>query len=166
MHQSSYDTMWGLLRKLAIEPGGTVLDVGSRSKEGEATYRELVERLQLTYTGLDMKEGPNVDVVSSLEDYVGQRKKAPYDFVLCGQMLEHHPKPWEAVDHMSQLLKIGGYLILIAPWFHAPHFHPLDCFRILPQGMESLLEIKGRLDQVHVGTHFYDTWGIARRCGE
>jgi SAM-dependent methyltransferase len=112
---------------------GSVLDVGSYDVNGN--YREIWDGW--AYTGLDQQDGPNVDLV--VPD--GQPfPEAQYDVVVSGQCLEHARRPWELCAQMGRMLKPGGLMCLIAPFMIHVHRYPIDCWRLLPDGMRVLLE--------------------------
>jgi SAM-dependent methyltransferase len=156
MHHSSYLKMGQLLAVVGGD-GKKVLDCGSMLADSglQKTYRDHVEKMRMEYVGVDMVEGPNVDVVANLEEdwFIGE----PFDIVISGQMLEHLQFPLVAVQTMKRAVKVGGYLIMIAPWQYGIHRHPIDCWRVLPDGMEFLLE---GFENVEVGCEGNDCWGI------
>jgi len=49
---------------------------------------------------------------------------ASFDAVLCSEVLEHVPEPTHALDEFSRLLKLGGLLILTAPFSSNVHMAP------------------------------------------
>ena len=53
--------------------------------------------------------------------------------------------PTQAVENMARVLKPGGLMFLIAPWQWRVHPHPIDCWRILPDGMETIIRDAGLL---------------------
>ncbi|TXH09242.1 MAG: methyltransferase type 11, partial [Hyphomicrobiaceae bacterium] len=72
-----------------VQPGfgRTMYDVGSFDVNGN--YRSIVEAAQWRYVGLDISEGPNVDVVIPEKDswleHVGDERA---DLVISGQCME------------------------------------------------------------------------------
>src|SRR4030065_1081692 len=49
---------------------------------------------------------------------------ASCDFILCSEVLEHVPDPSKVLDEFARLLKVGGKLILTAPFASLVHFSP------------------------------------------
>jgi SAM-dependent methyltransferase len=49
---------------------------------------------------------------------------ASFDFILCSEVLEHVPDPSKVLDEFARLLKVGGKLILTAPFASLVHFSP------------------------------------------
>lgn len=165
MHDSSYRTVEDLLKSLVDEDqqgNGELLDVGSYDVNG--TYRPIAESLGLSYFGVDMAEGPNVDLVICAYELSSLNRT--FDIVLSGQALEHMETPWLAVEEMRKVLKPGGWLILTAPAAWPYHPYPLDCWRIRVGGMRALLS---GLESIRVWEHsveddrFVDCYGIGRK---
>jgi SAM-dependent methyltransferase len=47
-----------------------------------------------------------------------------FDAVLCTEVLEHLPRPIEALGELARLLRKGGHLILTAPFLSMTHMAP------------------------------------------
>lgn len=90
--------------------GKSVLEVGSYDVNG--SVRPQIEGLlPLSYLGVDMQEGPRVDVVCDATDLSGLQ---PYgwDIVVSCEMMEHC-LPWrEAINAMKLAVNVGGYLLI------------------------------------------------------
>lgn len=63
-----------------------------------------------------------------------------YDVVISGQVLEHVRKPWIWMHELIRVCKPGGLIVTIAPTSWPYHEAPIDCWRVYPAGMQSLLE--------------------------
>jgi hypothetical protein len=154
VHRESLDTMGRLLDEYAAD-ARTVLDVGAYDVNG--TYRGLCVGSGYSYTGADQQAGPNVDRVMD-----GTWDDVQYDIVISGQTLEHCENPFELMEticsHAKQLV------IVIAPWFQPLHRYPVDCWRIMPDGMEKLIEYAG-WSVAEVGMDHRDTYGVATPKG-
>ena len=137
-------------------PTGAVLDVGSRDVNG--SYRELFD----DYTGADLVPGKNVDIV--LEDpYRWQIRDTFYDVVISGQCLEHVEDTVAWIKEVGRVVKRGGLVCIIAPASGVGfHRHPIDCWRVYPDGMKWLLR-QGGLEPVRVKLKGHDCVGIARK---
>ena len=127
---------WVIQNHLLDPGGGKVLDVGSRDVNG--SYRELFKSWRYDYTGIDTENGPNVDVVAE-NPYRFPFPSEHFDFVVSGQTIEHVPAFWKWAEELKRVLKIGGKLVIIGPWKFGVHRFPVDCWRVLPDGMRSLL---------------------------
>ena len=178
MHANSLKIMSRLLDKYA-PPSGLCVDVGSQDVNG--TYRPLVEGRGLEYMGIDICPGKNVDVVVPEPESHGTAivcwqaatatTKGKPSIIISGQCLEHTRHPWDWMNYVVSLAwpgSAGVPFILIAPSAWPQHRYPLDCWRILPDGMRSLMEWAG-LEVLEVGmddptgrrTHV-DCWGVGR----
>lgn len=142
MHPSSMKKMKMFVsRYLGEKPNLLVLDVGSKNvfkPEEEGSYRGLFSKPGWNYVGLDLSSGRNVDVVCQSAYDWGLNKQ--FDVIVSGQCLEHveDTKAW--VQELNKNLKPGGLVCIIAPWQWCEHRDPVDCWRILPDGMRFLLE--------------------------
>ena len=86
-----------------------VLDIGSLGVNG--SYKELFGK---DYTGLDIVDGPNVDVVAD-KPYSWPLKDASFDVVVSGQALEHMEFPEKAMVEIKRVLVADGKACIIAP---------------------------------------------------
>lgn len=63
------------------------------------------------YTGIDVADGPGVDVVCSAADYDG---KGTYDLVISTEAMEHTPRPEDIIECAWRALEDGGVLLITA----------------------------------------------------
>jgi SAM-dependent methyltransferase len=116
-----------------------IIELGSQNVNG--SYRTLFPE-GVNYTGLDMAEGPGVDIV--LEDpYKLPQESESVDLVISGQMLEHCPYFWEVFKEIERVLKKGGRAFIIAPSSGKIHRYPVDCYRFYPDSFEALAQWSG-----------------------
>jgi SAM-dependent methyltransferase len=86
-----------------------------------------------------------------------------YDVVLAGQVLEHVKLPWLWLPELVRVAKPWGLVALIAPAQEAYHEHPVDCWRIWPDGMRALMEHAGLQVELIARQEWRrdrQTWGI------
>jgi len=81
-----------------------VLDIGSLDINGNNRY--LFENY--TYTGVDIGEGPNVDIVSKGHEY---KVTKHYDVVISTECFEHDQHWKETIKNCIDLLKPGGLFL-------------------------------------------------------
>ena len=136
MHKSSMNLMKQLLAQFGTD---NILDVGSQNVNG--TYRSLFTG-PVRYTGLDMAAGKGVDIMTK-DPYSWPVPDNSYNTVISGQCLEHVEAPWLWIKEVYRVLKPKGCAIIIAPWICGIHQYPVDCWRILPDGMNYLLKYAG-----------------------
>jgi len=154
-----------------------VLDVGSYSVNG--SYRELFNSSNIEYVGLDIVEGPNVDIVvednycwDSLED-------ESFDYIISGQAFEHIEFPWLTIKEIYKKLKTGGIVCIAAPNGGPEHKHPYDCYRYFADGLRALAKwaglmvidvsvagIPNRNVPIEWDSVFDDVYMIAIKCQE
>jgi hypothetical protein len=109
----------------------TVLDFGSLNING--SIRPLFENC--TFTGIDWRSGPDVDIVSLAHEYNGQE----VDIVISTEMLEHDPYWEKSLVNMVYHIKKGGMLLISC----ANDKRPAHCVETAPvnnyyQGIHSL----------------------------
>lgn len=154
-----------------------IADVGSC---GTRNYRPLFRNPEWVYVGVDLREGPNVDVVVLPYDYSVIAEGA-YDVVISGQTLEHVEYPFRWMGELSRIVKVGGLVCVICPWLCGQHEGPTrrdpdagykDYWRVMESGMRLLLEdscfqvLDVFQDRKRVGSGLIgDTVGIGRRLG-
>lgn len=148
MHISSYAKMASFLRAYADKfPQSTgpvrILEVGSKSFEGQAKYRDLIDDDQFAFTGLDLQDGDNVDLVAKNGFVWPEIADGSFDVCISGQTFEHNPFFWVTMAEISRVLVPGGYACIIAPGSQAVHRYPLDCWRFYPDSWAALSALVG-----------------------
>jgi SAM-dependent methyltransferase len=162
MHESSVIEMGRFAAQLPPVPL-KIADVGSCEVTG-GTYRHLFNRPGWKYEGLDLAAGGNVDIVLKEEFNWSNVPDESYDVVISGQTLEHVRLPWMFMAEIKRITKIGGKICIIAPYSWEYHAHPIDCWRIFPDGMKALFEYCGlTVMSVWMNPPNRDTIGVARR---
>lgn len=99
-----------------------------------------------TYTGTDIRPGPNVDRVLPAEELPPEEA----DVIICTEMLEHAQSWHSALAGLVRVLRPGGRLILTTrgPGF-PKHDHPGDYWRFTVELMKEALS-ECCLDDVNV----------------
>lgn len=147
-----------------------IIEIGSRDPTSantlNATYRELFNNNGLwTFHGLDLAPGNGVDIVSS-DPYRYPILSDTYDVVVSGQTLEHVEDMFAFIRELARITKPGGYMCVIAPWKWDYHPHPVDCWRIMRDGMRFLLGTVAQLEVLNVYEKADDCVGIAKKKEE
>lgn len=117
--------------------GKLVADIGSLDVNGNP--RDRFAALRASYTGVDMVEGPNVDVVCRAEELVAQFGAEHFDAVVSVDAAEHF-EDWRAcLSQMKRVCKSGGMLFFasVAPGF-VYHEHPGDYWRYTGEDLEHM----------------------------
>ena len=100
-----------------------ILDVGSYDVNG--TLKPIFKNG--TYIGLDMAEGPNVDVVAPANEI--PFCKDHFDIIISSSCFEHDDFFWLTFLEMCRVLKSGGFIYINAPSAGPYHEHPGDNWR-------------------------------------
>lgn len=145
MHQSSFLAMEKFKDKY-LDKNSTldILDIGSYdSNEKPFNYGLLFNEKNWNYSGMDIREGPNVDVVvSDIYNWI-EIPDESYDVVISGQAFEHMEFFWKAIVEIERILKPEGFCCIIAPSTGPVHRNPFDCFRFTAEGMRAMGEYAG-----------------------
>ena len=111
---------------------GLALIVGSRiygkREDRRARYRHAL--------GIDMLEGPGVDLVQDLEDELPDLGQ--FAHIDCLSVLEHSRRPWLLAANLERLMQPGGTIYVTVPFCWPVHSYPSDYFRMSPEGLKSL----------------------------
>src|SRR3569832_1530987 len=113
MHVSSLAKMASFLRTYETsfpkKKGVTrLLEVGSKSYEGQPSYRGLITQDWIDYTGLALAPGLNVDLVPQSGFVWPEIADGSFDVVISGQTFEHNPFFWVTMAEISRVLSPGG----------------------------------------------------------
>jgi len=132
MHPESYAAVDAFAKQYVRETC-KVADVGSYDVNG--TFRTIFPHC--TYTGLDIAGGPGVDRVVKPYDFGDEQ----FDVVISGSAMEHVEdlKLWAAA--CISIMKPGGHICIVVPHGTSgftEHRHPVDCWRVWPDGMRWL----------------------------
>jgi len=125
-------TKWACRQLAAIPAGQSILDAGA----GECRYKPACAHLKYIsqdfaqydgegdQVGLQTKKWDNshLDIVSDIASIPVE--DGSFDNILCTEVLEHVPRPDEAIREFSRILKPGGKLIITAPFCSQTHFAP------------------------------------------
>lgn len=168
MHVESMDEMRKVLTDyLEEETELSILDVGSMTVKNKGSYKQLMKP-GWKYTGLDVEEGPNVDIVAPIP-YVFPITTEIFDCVISGQCFEHVKNPFELMAECSRVLKEDGLIFVVAPFKFKQHRFPVDCWRFLPDGWAALFEesditmLESYFVDNYQGSFASDCWAIGRK---
>lgn len=109
--------------------------------EGLAAMTAMVNRVPLGAGArvLDVANGPNVDLVSA-DPYRFPVADGSYDAVISGSTMEHVQAIWLWIPELVRVLRPAGYLLIVTHWSFPEHKYPVDCWRIMPDGMRYLFD--------------------------
>lgn len=122
--------------------GRSVIEVGSYDVNG--TVRPIIEEhAPASYIGVDISEGPGVDVVANVAELPDLFPDG-FDMVVSTEMLEHVEDWRAAMLALVALVRVGGHLVLStrSPGFPY-HPYPIDCWRYPVPLMAEILTALG-----------------------
>jgi ubiquinone/menaquinone biosynthesis C-methylase UbiE len=124
--------LWLAARLAEIPAGSRLLDAGA----GEQFAKRFCGHLHYVaqdfaqYDGRGDQKGMQTGVWDqSALDIISDICAIPvpdgsFDAVLCGEVLEHLPDPNRALRELTRVLRVGGRLLLTAPFASLTHFSP------------------------------------------
>ncbi|MCA9071983.1 MAG: class I SAM-dependent methyltransferase, partial [Planctomycetaceae bacterium] len=84
----------------------------------------------------------HVDLIADVQD-LHQLNDNQFDTILCSQVLEHVPRPWDAIAELTRVLRPKGRLLLTVPHLSMIHEAPHDYYRYTQFGLHSLCQRSG-----------------------
>jgi hypothetical protein len=106
--------------------------VGSQIYAGKEDRRKRYRQA----VGVDMLDGPGVDVVADLEE--GPPEIGLFGHIECMSVLEHSRRPWLLAENLQTMLVSGGTIFVAVPFCWRVHNYPGDYFRFTVQGIKLL----------------------------
>ena len=114
-----------------------ILEIGSYNVNGKV--RDLFLG-SVKYIGIDLQEGPDVDIVMDGHDALVTFGANSFDLILCLDTLEHDIDPLLTIRGMHYMLRKGGHLIVSTPTSGFPeHRHPKDYWRFMKDTYADLI---------------------------
>jgi SAM-dependent methyltransferase len=168
MHKNALDIMTWFSEEFAPKGNIKVLDIGSQVMPHQVDFGTHKELFQGEYTGVDISEGINVDIILE-EPYTFPFEDEHFDVVISSQTFEHIEFPWVTMQEINRVLKPNGMICIIAPAKAPLHYYPIDAYRYNPDGMKALAKWVGfetlsaeirRADRL-----IYDCYLIAKKNG-
>lgn len=124
----------------------SVVDVGSLDVNGN--YRCMFPAPRYSYVGCDIVMGPNVDIV--FDDPDNWQDIGQFDVVITSGTIEHVRDIYKFVRNLVSITKPGGLVYIHGPAASGFHRYPVDCWRIMPDGMRFLLEDIAKLNVLEI----------------
>ena len=126
------------IRAAAELPPGRALELGSRARSG-TTYREFLPA-HVDYVGLDIREGPNVDVIGDAHELQASFDAGSFNLVFCIAVFEHLAMPWKAALSINRVLADGGLFFAGTHQTFPVHEAPWDFWRYSDRTWHSLFD--------------------------
>jgi SAM-dependent methyltransferase len=112
-----------------------VLEIGSRARS-EISRRNLFEGKQ--YTGLDIVQGPNVDIVGDAHNLSSHFPAESFDAMFSVSTFEHLAMPWRVALEIHKVLRPGGLAYFVTHQALGMHELPWDFWRYSDTSWNSL----------------------------
>lgn len=106
--------------------GATLVELGSRARSGNSYRSAFSSRTR--YTGVDISDGPNVDIVADLH-MLSSKLTEKFDFAFSVSVFEHLLMPWVAAVELNKVMANGGYAYIQSHPTWPLHDEPWDFFR-------------------------------------
>lgn len=120
-------------RKFVKPKAGRTLIVGSQvygdKEDRRALYADAV--------GVDMLQGPGVDLVLNLEEEL-PGDLGQFYHIECMSVLEHSRRPWLLAANLDRLMRPGATIFVTVPFVFRIHGYPDDYFRFTPNGIRAI----------------------------
>jgi SAM-dependent methyltransferase len=118
---------------------GPVLEVGSFQVAGQERLIDLRRYFpDETYVGLDMRPGPGVDRVGSVEELPFSDRS--FGTVIAMSTFEHVRRFWRGFAEVRRVLKHDGVFLVSCPFHFHIHAYPNDYWRFTPEAFKLLLD--------------------------
>lgn len=140
---------------------GRFLELGSRARSGVVNTGLVPPGW--TYVGMDILEGPNVDVVGDAHELSTLFPENHFDAVMSLSVVEHLLMPWKVVIELNRVLKVGGIGLFTTHQAWPVHDSPWDFWRFSKESWTALFNAATGFEIVHaeVGEPGYV---VAQKC--
>lgn len=113
---------------------GDVLEIGRNVYKGMLPTENIV-----SYSCLDISAFPDIDIVADIQN-MPQVESEKFDTIICTQVLEHVPNPFDAISELYRILRPGGRLLITVPFLNNYHMEPDDYWRFTEYALKHLLK--------------------------
>jgi hypothetical protein len=129
------------IQKYVTDFKGPYLEVGSKDYGNTQDIKPLFSKTE-KYIGIDMEEGPRVDVVldltKSMKEIDAKLGNVRFGTIICLSVLEHCENPFLVADNLTNLLKPQGQICISVPFSLGFHGYPSDYWRFTHEGIKKL----------------------------
>lgn len=128
--------VWPWLAEGFNRPEVQTLEIGSRLVVSQRLWKTFLP--QVSYTGLDVMAGENVDVVGDAHFLSQCLPGRRFDLILSFNVFEHLACPWLVVEEIAKVLNIGGHVCIETHFSYSEHEEPWHFFQFNSRGLEVL----------------------------
>jgi hypothetical protein len=122
-----YQSWENFITALSRIPAGHVLEIGSRARSA-ITRRHRIPS-HLSYVGVDILPGPNVDVLADAHYLTRFFPEQRFAAIFSTSVFEHLAMPWKVVLEMNRVLVPGGLVYTATHQTWPLHEEPWDFWR-------------------------------------
>ncbi len=133
---ATHENIWPWLGVNASKTGLKVLEIGSRSVVSDSIWKKYIPNCE--YTGFDVSDGKNVDVVGDIHRLSDYFPVNHFDFIISFAVFEHLAMPWIAAEEINKVLKIGGHIVIETHFSFSEHELPWHYFQFNSNALEVL----------------------------
>lgn len=131
-----HERFWPFLADRLNDPSVRVLEIGSREVSSASLWKTYFPRAD--YTGFDVMEGANVDVVGDAHSLSDHFEPGSFDWVISTAVFEHLAMPWIAAEEIAKVLKVGGQVLVETHFCFSEHELPWHFFHYHFEGLKVL----------------------------
>ncbi len=113
-----------------------IIEIGSRARSG-ITRKQMIPK-QVKYTGFDILQGDNVDVIGDAHQLGHYFEPDSCDVIFSMSVFEHLIMPWKVALEINKVLKVGGTVMITTHQTWALHEMPWDFWRFSDQAWRAL----------------------------
>ena len=132
---------WIFIQNQMSDFKGPYLEAGSKDYGNTQDIKSLFPQKE-KYAGIDMEEGPRVDIVLNLTkrmDEIDEKLgNIQFGTIFCLSVLKHCEYPFLVADNLTNLLKPGEQICLSVPFALGFHGYPSDYWRFTHEGIKKL----------------------------
>ena len=123
----------------AFDLSGPILEIGSYQVAGQEAICDLRGFFPgKQYVGVDMREGPGVDCVASVDELPYADKSV--GAVIAMSTFEHVACFWRGFAEVRRVLRPDGVFLVSCPFYFHIHSYPSDYWRFTPEALDVLLQ--------------------------
>ena len=113
-----------------------VLEIGSRCVASDSKWKRYLPKVN--YTGLDILNGKNVDLVGDAHNLSKYFSNESFDLIISLAVFEHLAMPWLVAEEIAKVLKVGGYFAIETHFSFSEHELPWHFFQFNSTALTSL----------------------------
>lgn len=119
-----------------VRSGERLLDIAPQDHKGAKPFLPA----DTVYHTLDIDPNSGATYVADLCTCAAVVGYNSYDYIVCTEVLEHTRQPFEAVNSIYCMLKMGGLAFISTPFNFRIHGPLPDCWRFTEHGLRELFK--------------------------